>query len=133
MELKKIKEKNKRKILVVVNKVDVSKIQLKKKYISISAKTGEGIPILENELLKFINTEKISESDSIVSNLRHYEQLQLTLHEINNILKGLENNISGDFLAINTRQALFHLGNITGEITTDDLLGNIFGKFCIGK
>tara|TARA_B100001758_G_scaffold247425_1_gene265193 strand:- start:1710 stop:3062 length:1353 start_codon:yes stop_codon:yes gene_type:complete len=133
LELKKIKKENKRKVLVVVNKVDITKINLEEEYISISAKTGEGIPILENELLKFINTEKISESDSIVSNLRHYEQLQLTLHEINNIIKGLENNISGDFLAINIRQALFHLGNITGEITTDDLLGNIFGKFCIGK
>ncbi|MGY8989321.1 MAG: tRNA uridine-5-carboxymethylaminomethyl(34) synthesis GTPase MnmE, partial [Flavobacteriales bacterium] len=88
---------------------------------------------LQNKLLNFINTEKISDNDSIVSNLRHYEQLHLTLHEIKSITKGLESGISGDFLSINIRQALFHLGSITGEVTTDDLLGNIFGKFCIGK
>ena len=133
MELKKIKKENKGKVLVIVNKIDVSDIKIQEDYISISAKTREGISILENKLLKFINTEEISDNDSIVSNLRHYEQLQLTLHEIKSIIKGLENNISGDFLAINTRQALFHLGSITGEVTTDDLLGNIFGKFCIGK
>ncbi|MAW21355.1 MAG: tRNA uridine-5-carboxymethylaminomethyl(34) synthesis GTPase MnmE [Flavobacteriales bacterium] len=133
IELKKIKKENKGKVLVIVNKIDVSDIKIQEDYISISAKTREGISILENKLLKFINTEEISDNDSIVSNLRHYEQLQLTLHEIKSIIKGLENNISGDFLAINTRQALFHLGSITGEVTTDDLLGNIFGKFCIGK
>jgi tRNA modification GTPase len=59
--------------------------------------------------------------------------LQLTLHEINTIIEGLGNGLTGDFLAINIRQALFHLGSITGEVTTDTLLGNIFGKFCIGK
>ena len=91
------------------------------------------IIILQNKLLNFIKTEKISDNDIIVSNLRHYEQLQLTLHEIKSITDGLESGISGDFLSINIRQALFHLGSITGEITTDDLLGNIFGKFCIGK
>ncbi len=120
-------------IVRIVNKIDVCDIDLKEDYISISAKNGDGISALKNKLLNFINTEKISENDSIVSNLRHHEQLQLTLHEINTIIHGMENNISGDLLSINIRQALFHLGSITGEITTDDLLGNIFGKFCIGK
>ena len=133
MELNKVRKDNREKILVIVNKIDVSDIDLKEDYIAISAKNGEGISALKNKLLNFINTEKISENDSIVSNLRHYEQLQLTLHEINSIINGMKNNISGDFLSVNIRQALFHLGSITGEITTDDLLGNIFGKFCIGK
>ncbi|MBT5354237.1 MAG: tRNA uridine-5-carboxymethylaminomethyl(34) synthesis GTPase MnmE [Flavobacteriales bacterium] len=133
MELNKVRKDNREKILVIVNKIDVSDIDLKEDYIAISAKNGEGISALQNKLLNFINTEKISENDSIVSNLRHYEQLQLTLHEINSIINGMQNNISGDLLSINIRQALFHLGSITGEVTTDDLLGNIFGKFCIGK
>ena len=133
LELKKIKEDNKGKVLVIVNKIDVSDIELKEDYIPISAKKGEGISAIESRLLNFINAEEISENDSIVSNLRHYEQLQLTLHEIESIIQGLESSISGDFLAINIRQALFHLGCITGEVTTDDLLANIFGKFCIGK
>ena len=132
-ELEKIKKDNKGKVLVIVNKIDISDIELKEDYIPISAKTGKGIAKLQNKLLNFINTEKISDNDSIISNLRHYEQLQLTLHEINIIMHGMENNISGDLLSINIRQALFHLGSITGEVTTDDLLDNIFGKFCIGK
>jgi len=133
IELNKVRKDNIAKVLVIVNKIDVSDIDLKEDYIAISAKNGEGISALKNKLLNFINTEKISENDSIVSNLRHYEQLQLTLHEINSIINGMGNNISGDLLSINIRQALFHLGSITGEVTTDDLLGNIFEKFCIGK
>ena len=133
MELNKVRKDNIARVLVIVNKIDVCDIDLKEDYISISAKNGEGISALKNKLLNFINTEKISENDSIVSNLRHYEQLQLTLHEINSIINGMGNNISGDLLSINIRQALFHLGSITGEVTTDDLLGNIFSKFCIGK
>ena len=83
--------------------------------------------------MTFVNTKELSNNETIVTNLRHYEELQLTLHEINTIINGLHKGISGDFLAINIRQALFHLGSITGEVTTDTLLGNIFGKFCIGK
>ncbi|MDG2058572.1 MAG: tRNA uridine-5-carboxymethylaminomethyl(34) synthesis GTPase MnmE, partial [Flavobacteriales bacterium] len=133
LELNKVRKDNMARVLVIVNKIDICDVDLKEDYISISAKNGEGISALKNKLLNFINTEKISENDSIVSNLRHYEQLQLTLHEINSIINGMGNNISGDLLSINIRQALFHLGSITGEVTTDDLLGNIFGKFCIGK
>ncbi len=133
LELNKVRKDNIARVLVIVNKIDLCDVDLKEDYISISAKNGEGISALKNKLLNFINTEKISENDSIVSNLRHYEQLQLTLHEINSIINGMGNNISGDLLSINIRQALFHLGSITGEVTTDDLLGNIFGKFCIGK
>ena len=132
-ELNKVRKDNIARVLVIVNKIDVRDVDLMEDYISISAKNGEGISSLKNKLLNFINTEKISENDSIVSNLRHYEQLQLTLHEINSIINGMQNNISGDFLSVNIRQALLHLGSITGEVTTDDLLGNIFGKFCIGK
>ena len=94
-----------------------------------------GIPIykLRKKLMSFINTNDLSNNETIITNLRHYEELQLTLHEINTINNGLNEGITGDFLAINIRQALFHLGSITGEITTDTLLGNIFSKFCIGK
>jgi len=133
VELNKVRKDNSAKVLVIVNKIDVSNIELNENYIPISAKNREGVPTLKNKLLKFINTEKISDNDSIVSNLRHYEQLQLTLLEIKSITDGLESGISGDFLSINIRQALFHLGSITGEVTTDNLLANIFGKFCIGK
>jgi len=69
-----------------------------------------------------VNTVQLSNNDTIVTNLRHYEKLQLTLNEINAITKGLGSGLTGDFLAINIRQALIHLGSITGEVTTDTLI-----------
>ena len=83
--------------------------------------------------MSFVNVKDLSNNPTIVTNIRHYEELQLTLNEIKTIKNELDKNISGDFLAINIRQALFHLGSITGEVTTDTLLGNIFKNFCIGK
>ena len=134
LELNKVKDKIKDKLLVVVNKIDLNAVKEDLKHaIFISAKNNEGIETLKERLLTFVNTKELSNNETIVTNLRHYEELQLTLHEINTIINGLHKGISGDFLAINIRQALFHLGSITGEVTTDTLLGNIFGKFCIGK
>lgn len=134
LELNKVKDKIKDKLLVVVNKIDLNAVKEDLNHaIFISAKNNEGIETLKERLLTFVNTKELSNNETIVTNLRHYEELQLTLHEINTIINGLHKGISGDFLAINIRQALFHLGSITGEVTTDTLLGNIFGKFCIGK
>ena len=133
-ELNKVKDKLKDKLLVVVNKIDLNTVKEDLNHaIFISAKNNEGVETLKERLLTFVNTKELSNNETIVTNLRHYEELQLTLHEINTIINGLHKGISGDFLAINIRQALFHLGSITGEVTTDTLLGNIFGKFCIGK
>ena len=135
VELNKIKETAKEKLLVVINKIDLNP-EVKNEFkdaLFISAKKDEGIETLKARLLKFVNTEQLSNNETIVTNLRHYEELQLTLHEINTIIEGLNSGLTGDFLAINIRQSLFHLGSITGEVTTDTLLGNIFGKFCIGK
>ena len=134
-ELAKIKETNKDKLLIIVNKIDLNPKAKKniKDGIFISAKNNEGIEILKKRLLTFVNTKQLSNNETIVTNLRHYNELQLTLHEIHTIIEGMKKNVSGDFLAVNIRQALFHLGSITGEVTTDTLLGNIFKKFCIGK
>ena len=134
LELNKVKDKLKDKLLIVVNKIDLNAVKEDLNHaIFISAKNNEGIETLKERLLTFVNTKELSNNETIVTNLRHYEELQLTLHEINTIINGLHKGISGDFLAINIRQALFHLGSITGEVSTDTLLGNIFGKFCIGK
>ncbi len=134
-ELHKIKKTSKDKLLVVFNKIDLN-ASLKADFsntIFISAKNDEGIERLKDKLLAFVNTEQLSSNETIVTNLRHFDELQLTLHEIETIISGVNSGLTGDFLAINIRQALFHLGSITGEVTTDTLLGNIFGKFCIGK
>lgn len=133
-ELKKIKDKNK--ACVVVNKVDINntiKNKLKKEYIYISAKNKSGIKELKIRLIQMANLKNLSNHSAVVTNTRHYEELILTLKEIREVISGMKNMIFSDLLSIHIRQALFHLGSITGEVTTDDLLGNIFGKFCIGK
>lgn len=135
LELEKIKTSVGDKLLLVINKIDLNP-EIKDNFkdaLFISAKKDEGIEILKERLLTFVNTEQLSNNETIVTNLRHYEELQLTLHEINSIINGLNSGLTGDFLAVNIRQSLFHLGSITGEVTTDTLLSNIFGKFCIGK
>ena len=134
-DLNKVKEEDKEKLLVVVNKIDLNPKSGRdlKDAIFISAKENKGIEILKERLLTFVNTKEITNNETLVTNLRHYDELQLTLHEINTVISGIKESITGDFLAINIRQALLHLGSITGEVTNDTLLGNIFGKFCIGK
>jgi len=135
LELEKIKDSTKSKLLVVINKIDLNP-QFKEDFkdpIFISARNNQGIEALKEKLLTFVNTAQLTNNDTIITNIRHYEELKHTLNEINSIMKGLDSGLTGDFLAINIRQALFHLGSITGEVTSDTLLGNIFGKFCIGK
>jgi len=134
-EIIKIK-KLQNKMLVVVNKTDLNpnicETLKKKNYLFISAKNKDGIQDLTNTLISIIDPN-LSSDETIISNSRHQEELSKTLVEIIAVIQGLNNDISGDLLAINIRQALYHLGLITGEVTTDDLLGNIFSKFCIGK
>ena len=76
---------------------------------------------------------KLGADRTLLTNSRHYEALQHALTAINSVKKGLADEVSGDLLAVDIRQALYHMGEITGEITTEDLLGNIFANFCIGK
>jgi tRNA modification GTPase len=99
----------------------------------ISAKEKVNISGLIALLLKQINMGEIKLNDFIVTNARHVEALQKTKAALEKILGGLDNKITGDLLASDIRMALHHLGEITGEITTDNLLENIFSKFCIGK
>ena len=122
-------------VIRVINKKDLNgkNIIEDNDYLHISALKNTGIDKLKNKLISFYKSQKSSNNDTIITNVRHYNELKNTLTEINAIIEGLKNNTSSDFLTINIRQALFHLGSITGEVNTDDLLANIFGKFCIGK
>ncbi|CAG0967397.1 tRNA modification GTPase MnmE [Flavobacteriales bacterium] len=100
----------------------------------ISAKTGKNLSLLKEKLLSLINTNVLQSEQSIVSNTRHYEALQKSLQSIHNVQQGLNNNISSELLALDIRDALRHLGEITGAIDIDkDILGTIFSRFCIGK
>ena len=102
-------------------------------YVLISAKTGDGMDELQHKLLSFIDEGFLENHGTVVTNSRHYEALQMALKDIQQVIEGLNSGLSGDLLSVDIRQALHHLGEITGEITTEDLLGNIFSNFCIGK
>jgi tRNA modification GTPase len=101
--------------------------------IFISAKNKEGIDELKNTLLSFVNTGALRNNETIVTNTRHYDSLLKALEEIQKVKFGLQSNIPSDLMAIDIRQALYYFGEITGEVTNDELLGNIFANFCIGK
>lgn len=101
--------------------------------IFISAARDENIDNLKKALIHLVNLDKFKTGDTIITNIRHIESLTNTQTALDDVMRGIDNHISGDFLAMDIRQALHYLGEITGEITTDDLLGNIFSKFCIGK
>ena len=99
----------------------------------ISAKDRTGLDELTSALLATAELGQIDANSTVVTNVRHYEALTRAHAALMEVKSGLMNGITGDFLAIDLRRALHHLGEITGEISSDDLLGNIFGKFCIGK
>jgi tRNA modification GTPase len=99
----------------------------------ISAKNNIGIDALKNQLLSFVNTGALRNNETIVTNTRHYDSLLKALDEIQKVKFGLETNLSSDLMALDIREALYHFGLITGEVTNDELLGNIFANFCIGK
>ena len=145
IEIEKIKNKFPQKqLLIILNKIDqITDSELANitsaldsqtsSLIPISAKTGFGIEQLTNKLLDLINTGALRNNETIVTNSRHYDALIKAFEEVQSVHHGLETGLSGDLLAIDIRQALYHFGEITGEITNDDLLGNIFANFCIGK
>ncbi len=101
--------------------------------IPISAKNRDGLNDLETALLNVIGLDQVSTSGTLVTNLRHYQQLLQTQETLEGVLAALKTGLTGDLIAQDLRYALHHLGEITGQISNDDLLKNIFGKFCIGK
>jgi tRNA modification GTPase len=101
--------------------------------IPISAKSEAGIKAIKDVLSSLVDLGQLNTGDIIISNARHYSSLKDANQSLKSVLHAMETGIPGDLLAIDIRGALHSLGEITGEITTDDLLGNIFGKFCIGK
>lgn len=121
-------------IFVVINKMDLAPDQHPgEQVLLISAKHGDGIEALKSALSGAVKGDFNLAEETIVSNARHHEALLHTQEALQKALTGLEEGITGDFVAMDIRQAMFYLGSITGDISTDDLLGNIFSKFCIGK
>lgn len=133
-------------ILVIINKMDLispeNRSIIDKKLttnnqqlttIYISAKENSGVDELKNQLLSFVNTGALRNNETIVTNTRHYDSLLKALDEIQKVNYGLQINLSSDLMALDIKEALYHFGTITGQVTNDELLGNIFANFCIGK
>ena len=131
-------------LIIVANKTDIgseeTKQQLKhlqllenEKITFIAAKSKENLDELIGMMAHFVNTDGLSKEDIIVTNARHYEILKNAHESILRVLGGLDSGITGDLLSQDIRECLQYLGEITGEITTDEVLGHIFKNFCIGK
>ncbi len=99
----------------------------------ISASQKENLENLKEALKTLVSLDDFKTGNTIVTNLRHYESLMETNKALDQVIDGIDRQVTNDFVAMDIRNSLFHLGQITGEITTDDLLENIFSKFCIGK
>lgn len=126
-------------VLLVRNKIDIKNTNQKlitelEKFelIEISANNSESVSLLKKRLVNEINILN-PYTDTVISNSRHYEALMKALKAIEEVNVGLKSDISGDLLSVDIRKSIEHLAEITGEITNDDVLGNIFANFCIGK
>lgn len=134
-----------KRLIVIINKCDKSKpgqeeelaklVHLEKNEILlfISAREKSGLDNLRMELGSEASREQLNSDEVIITNIRHYEALVNVSESLERVLTGLDNSIPEDFLAMDIRQAIHYLGEITGEITSDEILGNIFKNFCIGK
>ncbi|WP_430809468.1 MULTISPECIES: tRNA uridine-5-carboxymethylaminomethyl(34) synthesis GTPase MnmE [unclassified Carboxylicivirga] len=134
-------------LIVVINKIDLAGEEGAARFnknsfrelsgtdaiVPISAKQQENIEALHDALLKTVNLSALDNDEVIVTNARHYEALQQSLEAIMRVGEGMKSGLSGDFLAQDIREVLHYLGEITGQINTDEVLGNIFKNFCIGK
>lgn len=131
-------------LMIVLNKIDevddlltpietVHLFTADEEVVPISARTGANLDLLIRKLTDTVNLSALNNSDIIVSNIRHYEALNHALEAIRLVEKGLKEGLSGEFVSQDIRACMHYLGEITGEISTDEVLGNIFGRFCIGK
>jgi len=131
-------------LIIIANKVDIApKEHLEQlnrfpllpheKLVFIAAKSRSNLDQVIREMKLSVDFDAIGPEEIIVSNVRHYEALSKALKAIEQVIDGLKTGISGDFLALDIRECLHYLGEITGEISTEEILGHIFKHFCIGK
>jgi tRNA modification GTPase len=132
-------------LIVVVNKTDLvneakvnelrEKIQLEPeiRILFMSAANTHGYSLLKTILTEVAGVTSLEDNMVVITNSRHYEALLRITESIDRVKQGIESNTPSDLIALDTRQAIHYLGEITGEISTDEILGNIFRNFCIGK
>ena len=126
---------NKVPYLVIANKVDLVKnIEIiPNEHFKTSLLDNSNTSEIKNLVYELFNKNNFKNENIVISNMRHFEALELAYAELLKIQKGLSSKIPGDLIAMDIRQVLYHVGTITGDISSDELLGNIFANFCIGK
>lgn len=130
-----------KKIWVIINKSDLlrnledvkTELHDLENVMYLSAKDGIGVEELKNHLFEFVQNNSFAQQELVVTNARHHAALTKALSSLSLVKEGMKNKIPGDLVAVDVRQSLYHLSEITGDISTEDLLGSIFSKFCIGK
>lgn len=134
-----------KKLIVLINKIDEGNqvildnlkhkiyLDIDDSLLFISAKNLTGLDKLRSKLGKILEKERFNQEEVIITNIRHFEALKHVSESLERIISGLSENLPEDLIAVDIRQAIHYLGEITGEITTDEILGNIFKNFCIGK
>ena len=135
--------KNNVHFLAIANKMDLNpytkaehytnEILTKDQFIPISAIAKMNIEFLKEKLYNTVIANQLNSESTIVSNARHFDALQKAHDSLSDVLRGMDDGVTSDFIAMDIRKSLHYLGTITGQISTDDLLGNIFSNFCIGK
>ena len=126
---------NKVPCLVIANKIDLVKSSkdIPKDHLTVSLMTTPNTLEIKESIFELFQRNNIHNESVIISNMRHFEALELAYNELIKVEKGLSEKIPGDLIAMDIRQVLYHIGTITGDISSDELLGNIFANFCIGK
>jgi tRNA modification GTPase len=147
-KIKKRLEGKDKKLIIILNKIDklshkeLSKLNDLRQFknldpsdtiLNLSVLNHKNIDLLISTLLDIVKSSVTGEHDVIVTNIRHYEALNNASNAIDRVSNGLNKNVSSDLIAQDIREVLHYMGEITGEVTTDEILGNIFSKFCIGK
>ena len=122
-------------ILTIANKADLlpSDSTVDAKHLKLSAINSTDCQKVKDKIYQLSGLNDLNLESTIITNARHVEALQKAHADLLKVKEGMDSNVTGDFLAMDIRQVLHHLGSITGEISSDDLLGNIFANFCIGK
>lgn len=125
-------------VIPVGNKMDLASEDVKRAlddsgFILISAKAQLNLDLLRSKIMSLFQNLTLRPDELVITNVRHYSGLLQTKDALERVMESLEQKISGDLLAQDIRQALHHLGELTGSITTEDLLDQIFSRFCIGK
>lgn len=145
IQVKQIKTQPDQEIIVLLNKIDTLNVNeattmttelksiLSYPVLPISAKKHKHIEDLIKQIITSAHLQSIEQNDVVITNMRHYEALSHALENLKRAEKGLNEGLSSDLVALDIRHVLHYLGEVTGEITTDEILGNIFSKFCIGK